>query len=296
VADLPLRTNPLTGERILVVPGRAGRPGATGRTTRAGEAATCPFCEGNEGLTPPEVDATAADGRSPDSPGWTVRVVPNKYPAVGGQEVVVHGPRHATSILDVPEDVLTAAVEMWNRRRGAHRQAGAAAVLAGINEGAGAGASLAHSHSQLVPFPTLPPFAQRAAEAFRGSCPLCALAGTADPVWQADGLRAVTPSWSRFPYELWLVPAVHTGEVGEPAALARMLREGVRRLTAVLGDGLSWNAALHAAPLAGGDWHWRLELTPRITVPGLIELGAGIWVNVVEPERAGEELRAASLP
>jgi UDPglucose--hexose-1-phosphate uridylyltransferase len=81
--------------------------------------------------------------------------------------------------------------------------------------------------------------------------------------------------------------------VREPDAVAAALRDVVERMFALLGEGLSWNAVLHEAPLAGGDWHWWIEVLPRITVPALIELGAGVWVNVVDPQRAAEELKAA---
>jgi UDPglucose--hexose-1-phosphate uridylyltransferase len=287
-----IRVNPLTGERVLTVPGRARRPGAIGRTTRVDAAAVCPFCEGHEDMTPPEVDAFGPPGRAPDTPGWTIRVVPNKFPALPGQEVVIHGPPHATTVLDTEEGVLEAAIEMWARRRAAHHES--AYLLAGINEGAGAGASLPHSHSQLVPYDELPPFMATAAEAFAGPCPLCPLTGgDANVVWDGGGIHAVCPDWARFPYEAWILPQEHDGTVQNAAALATALRQVVGRLFAVLGDGLSWNAALHDAPLACGNWHWWLEVSPRITVPGLIELGSGLWVNVSDPAQAAAELRQA---
>ena len=86
----------------------------------------------------------------------------------------------------------------------------------------------------------------------------------------------------------------HQATVEDAGALAAALRQVVSRLFAVLGDGLSWNAALHDAPLAGGDWHWWLEIVPRITVPGLIELGSGLWVNVSDPAHAAAELSTAT--
>ena len=155
---LDLRTHPLTGETVLVVPGRASRPGATGRTTRVGDAEHCPFCEGHESMTPPETAAFGRPAGAPaDSPGWIVRVVPNKYPAFPGHEVVVHGPRHVTSLGDLPPAVMETVMEAWRSRRAALLAGGAGYVLASVNEGAAAGASLDHSHSQLVPFPDPPP-------------------------------------------------------------------------------------------------------------------------------------------
>jgi UDPglucose--hexose-1-phosphate uridylyltransferase len=280
---------------VLFTPGRAGRPGATGRTTRVDDARDCPFCEGHEGLTPPEVDAFAEHERAPDTRGWTIRVVPNKYPALPGHEVVVHGSAHAVAIVDTAPGVLEQALLMWGRRRDVHRAAGSEVLLAGINEGAGAGASLPHSHSQLVPFAEAPPDQVRRAEAFAEGCPLCHLLGEADgrTVTEAEGLRALCPPWSRLPYELLVMPEQHAAEVGDREALARAVRTLAAKLRAVFGADLSWNAMLHEAPLTGGDWHWHLELTPRLTVWGLIELGAGVWVNVVDPLDAAATLRDA---
>ena len=65
--------------------------------------ARCPFCEGHERETPPEVDVDAAEGREHDTPGWKVRVVPNKYPAIPGHEVVIHGPEHLTALADASD-------------------------------------------------------------------------------------------------------------------------------------------------------------------------------------------------
>jgi UDPglucose--hexose-1-phosphate uridylyltransferase len=282
---------------VLIVPGRASRPGAMGRTTPVAPAADCPFCEGHESLTPPEVDADPSDGRRPDTPDWLIRVVPNKFPAQPGQEVVVHGPVHATSVLATAPGILERALAMWNRRRRAMLEGGAAYVLAGINEGAGAGASLPHSHSQIIPFGALPPFASVAAQAFAGACPICPLTAEGGGVVdRGEGLIALAPPWARMPYETWIVPERHDGLVDDPAALARAARGLLARLTALLGEGLSWNGALVQEPAIACSWHWRFEVTPRITVPGLIELAAGIWVNVVDPLRAAEDLRSASMP
>lgn len=278
----------------MIVPGRAGRPGAMGRTTRTSDAATCPFCEGHEGLTPPEVAAFGRAGGGPDTPGWKVRVVPNKFPAFAGQEVVVHGPVHVTSIGDVSTDVLETVVTAWNARRAYHRSAGAAWLLIGINEGAGAGASLEHSHSQLFPFDAIPPAGHRELAGFAEGCPLCER--QVNVVRERDGLVTFCPAWSRMPYETWIAPAAHEPNAQLDGALATALADAVARLRGVLGADLAWNAVVHDAPLAGDHphHHWHVELLPRLTVAAAVELGAGIWVNVVEPARAAGELTDAA--
>jgi UDPglucose--hexose-1-phosphate uridylyltransferase len=245
-------------------------------------------------MTPPEVLALGRDQGEPDTPGWTVRVVPNKYPAIPGQEVVVHGPAHAVSLTGVPPAALATAMQAWALRREHHRTAGAAHLLAAINQGAAAGASLEHSHSQLVPFAQLPPVAITHVRAFEGGCPLCAaIAGEHERTLRVvDGLRTFCPGWSRVPYELWLVPEDHTPEPADPPALAAGLLDAAERLERVLGSGIAWNAILHAAPLQNaGSYHWHVEILPRLTVQASVELGAGVWINVVDPDAATGELR-----
>ena len=280
---------------VVVAPGRSSRPGALGRTTRIADAATCPFCAGHEAMTPPEVLALGRPaGAAADSPGWTVRVVPNKFPAIPGQEVVVHGPAHVTAFAKLPEAVVREALVAWQLRRDHHRGAGAAYLLASINEGPAAGASLDHSHSQLVPFADVPPAVADEMDAFCDPCRLCAAiaAEAGRTIRRADGLVTFAPGWSRFAYELWIAPGRHDPDTPDAAALAPALLDAAGRLRAVLGADLAWNAVLHAPPLRGGDpYHWHLEIWPRLTVPASVELGAGIWVNIVDPDVAAAELR-----
>jgi UDPglucose--hexose-1-phosphate uridylyltransferase len=284
---------------VVVAPGRSTRPGALGRTTRIADAATCPFCEGHEAMTPPEVLALGRAGGGPDTPGWTVRVVPNKFPAIPGQEVVVHGPKHVIAFADLPAGVVTTALAAWNLRRCHFERAdaGPAYLLAAINEGPAAGASLDHSHSQLVPFAEIPPAVAAELPAFAPPCALCAAAAGEDArtVRLQDGLRTFAPVWSRFAYELWIVPEEHAAYPSDPAALAAALLDATRGLRAVLGDTLAWNAVMHAAPLRSDDpYHWHIEIWPRLTVAASVELGAGIWVNIVDPDTAARELRSGS--
>ncbi len=281
---------------VVIAPGRRTRPGALGRVSRLDAAATCPFCEGREELTPPETLALDRPAGAPaDSPGWSVRVVPNKYPAIPGQEVAVHGGVHALSVADVDPRIFERTMDAWAMRKAHHLESGAAWVLACINEGPGAGASLEHSHSQLVPFAEPPPtMVLEAAATRQGSCALCeTLSGEgARMVTERDGLVTFCPGWSRVPYELWIAPREHAESVDDGPALASALRDAIVRLRSLLGEDLAWNALLHDAPVGGG-FHWHVELLPRLTVPASLELGTGVWLNVVDPDVAAGELRSA---
>ena len=170
----------------------------------------------------------------------------------------MHGPEHITAFAELPGAIVTTALEAWRLRRAAFRvQAGGPAyLLAAINEGPGAGASLDHSHSQLRAV------RGRSRRRSRPRCPhsrrpcaLCAAAAGEDErtVRLEAGLRTfVCPRWSRVAYELWIVPEAHTGEPCDPAALTpRHCLTPPAGCSAVLGAELAWNAVMHAAPLHG---------------------------------------------
>src|SRR4029453_8051411 len=167
------------------------------------ELESCPFCEGREGRTPPEVLALPAEGREPDTPGWSVRVVPNKYPAFQRQEVVVHSPEHRRSISELGSAQLGLRAEAGDNQ--------GKTLFACINEGRPAGASLLHSHSQLVWLDSEPPVPK----AERGeTCRLCAYlelerAEGTRVVEERDALVLLCPYGSRSPYECLIAPVEH---------------------------------------------------------------------------------------
>jgi UDPglucose--hexose-1-phosphate uridylyltransferase len=166
-------------------------------------------------------------------------------------------------------------------------------VLASVNEGAAAGASLDHSHSQIVPFLDPPPRVVQEASAFRAGCPLCPLPGAV--VHEQEGLVAFCPPFARVPFETWIAPADHRPHAPLDAATGRALAGVVARLRGALGADLAWNALLHEGAPGDETFHWHIELWPRLTVAASIELGAGIWVNVVDPgDAAGELARVAA--
>jgi UDPglucose--hexose-1-phosphate uridylyltransferase len=278
---------------VAIAPARARRPGADApriEPLQPGELDECPFCEGREDRTPPEVFALPREGRTPNTPGWTVRVVPNLYPALERQEVVVHGPEHARSFSELNVGTLGAVAEAWQRRVAEAREEGFPYVHAIVNEGRPAGASLPHSHSQLIWLREPPPEAAAEAPNLRDDdCALCRLRdeqGGGSPLLVAErgGVSLIAAPAGRAPYEL-LVAGEHTPEPGESLLPAfELLGEGVRRLHALEGP-IPWNAWLHTGA------HWHFEVVPRLTVFAGLELGAGIWVNSLAPERAAEALR-----
>lgn len=231
----------------------------------------CPFCEGREDRTPPEVLALGRRGGDADAPGWRVRVVPNLFPAFPRQEVVIHAPDHVRSFAELDDGQVEAVAEAWTLRRLAGEADGLAYLHALVNEGRAAGASLAHSHSQLVWLDAPPPAVT--AEADEGLRELVTRGDLV--VAERDGCVAAVHPAGRTPYET----VISVGDALAPALL--VLRDLVRRLRAIEGP-VPWNAWLHPG---------HIELVPRLTVFAGLELGAGIWVNTVAPEDAAAALR-----
>ena len=228
-----------------------------------------------------------------DTPGWQVRVVPNLYPALERQEVVVHTPRHVRSVAELSDKELELVAEAWSSRATAARAEEFPYVHVLVNEGRDAGASRAHSHSQVVWLREPPP--EVVAEA-SGDCRLCAhltdeLAEGSRVLGERDGVVALMRWAGRVPYELLLAPIEHpTGSGFDspflPAVLG-LLAKSLRHLHAAEGGPVPINAWLHDGP------HWHLEVVPRLTILAGLELGAGIYVNTLDPGEAAERLRAA---
>ena len=261
-----LRHDAMTGRWVAIAPGRAERPGAAGPASD--DPASCPFCAGNEKLTPPE---TLRLGAGPT--GWRVRVVPNLYPALERQEVVIHGPAHVHSFGGLADATIDLVAEAWQRRAG--DEGGFCFPI--LNEGHGAGASLPHSHSQLAWLPAPAPLviAERGLPAVI-------------EVLERDGVTAGCPVASRAPYELLIAPSRAEADGLRSDLLApalRLLAELVRRLQRIRGEALvPLNAWLHDGP------HWHLEVFPRTTRLAGLELGAGVYIDSVAPESAAAEL------
>jgi UDPglucose--hexose-1-phosphate uridylyltransferase len=302
---------------VVIAPARARRPGAVRPQIADVEAdvAGCPFCAGRESATPPETFAIGPPGRPADAPGWWVRVVPNKFPAFGPwsdegdrtglfarraargrQEVVVHSPRHVRTFADLTGREVEQVAEAWQNRAAAAKEHGFPYLQALLNEGREAGASLAHSHSQLVWLEGEPPLVaqERVAQEAEGGCVLCrVLAEEIEQrmriVAERDGLLLLCPFAGRQPYEMLVVPRGHAEDPFDGPQLAvalGLLADGLRRLHAAEGPA-PVNAWLHASG------HWHLEIVPRLSVLAGLELGAGYFVNTLAPESAAGVLREA---
>lgn len=268
----------------------------------------CAFCAGNEAETPPEVWADRPGAGPADGPGWRVRAVPNKFPALapeeGVHEVVVNAPRHVVAFHELSDEEAARAVAAWRTRLQA-----VAADPRGLwpflflNQGAAAGASLAHSHAQVMGLPFAPPrLVARERAMAAHPCALCA--DFADDamsdrrVAEVDGLVAWCPAVPPLSGAVRVAPRAHLpGWDGpfDPAAVGRLLR----RLLGAIGTGLGAEAAnlwLHARRPGGPDtYHWHLDVVPRLGTLAGMELGAGVIAANRAPEAVAASLRGERL-
>ncbi|MDQ3283620.1 MAG: hypothetical protein M3Q69_19635 [Acidobacteriota bacterium] len=269
-----IRRHPITGEEVLFAPGRASRP----RAFHEEEIERCPFCPGHESDTPPELQ------RCGDP--WRVRAFPNKYPSIEGAEVIVESPVHGATFdaIEHADDV----VRVYADRYRAH--ANAAYVALFKNEGARAGASIPHVHSQLMPLPFTPPRVAREAAAFERAspCPLCAL--DARVIRETPSFRWLVPEPSSLPYQQWIVPKAHVSEVSTITAfaeLASLLRDASAAMLRIT-DAYNWMFLNFPRTSAA---HSYIELVPRVVAIAGFELGTGTFVEIIEPAAAARRLR-----
>jgi len=303
-----LRHDELTGEVVLVAPGRAARPHTTAPVA-GGDAATCPFCPGHESETPPEVERVG--GGEPNGPGWRVRVFPNLYPAVGGpeampgatgaHEVVVLSPDHHRTLAGLDDTQVVELVRVLRDRSRAHAAAGHTHVQVVVNEGRAAGASIAHPHAQVLALDFVPPAVVAALARFAAADRLVedhqgALDADGQVLARGDAAVWCAPG-SSAGFEMRLA-ALGTGRRFADASdddirdVALVLRDATRRLAGVLADP-PYNVVVYDAPTAGDDpYHWWVRIVPRLEVPAGFELGTGVLIEPVDPAHAAALLRS----
>jgi UDPglucose--hexose-1-phosphate uridylyltransferase len=319
-----LREDPLSGRLVAIAAGRAARPEAFLRDVGPPRGTMgCPFCPGNEHMTPPEVWADREPGSAANGPGWQVRVVPNKFPAFAGppaepnpngrlyrstpsagtHEVVIHSTDHYATLADLSDQRTALVLGAYRARLLAHRHDPFGSIVVIVNQGRTAGASLEHPHSQVIATAERPELVRAELERLAGpECAACAVAarerGGDRAVDDTDELLTICPWASSMPYEALLLPADHRPrfEEGDPAGdleIAGALGRLLRRFGGVVGRGAPYNLVLHSAPPGVDDFHWHLHLLPRLTTYGGFELATGIVINVVDPDQAAAGLLAA---
>ncbi len=330
-----LRKDPIIGRWVIISTERGKRPSDFLReSVQIKGAPNCPFCMGNEGKTPPEVLAYGRNGAGPNSPGWSVRVVPNKFPAlgiegdldrqgeglfdrmngVGAHEVIVETPDHQQTLATISEKgiegVLWAyrdrVLDLKNDRRFRY-------ILIFKNHGEAAGASLEHTHSQLIALPIVPKRVREEVDAAKRyfqekeRCIFCDMVRQEKQagvrvIAENDHFVSIAPYAPRFPFETWVLPKTHASSFENNqspiySSLARMMKDCLMRLDAVL-DRPAYNYVIHTSPIgeeSNEHYHWHIEMMPKLTKVAGFEWGTGFYICPTPPEEAARFLREAAV-
>lgn len=331
-----LRRNPINGQWVFIgVDNGLKNPEEFEREEHPGEEKKdCPFCPGNESKTPSEVSCDRPPSSPPNSTEWTTRVVPNLYPAlesggelvksgfgiydkmsgVGIHEVVIEHPDHTKQMADLTDQELGRVIAVYQERiQELAKDKRFQYVLIFKNYGFSAGATLEHSHTQLIALPVVPKIvreeikgAERYLE-YRDRCVFC------DMILQErrDGVRLLdenkyfvsfSPFFSRFPFEIWVLPKEHRPNFSELPGqdlihFTRLVRSALVRIKKRLKDP-SYNFMLHTAPLDGSGreaYHWHLEIIPKLIRVAGFEWGTGFYVNPTPPEDATKWLKEVTV-
>jgi len=284
-------------------------------------------------MTPPEVYAVRSSPGKPNGPGWTVRVVPNKFPAlqvegsldrrgeglydkmngIGAHEVVIESADAGLQFADLPvEQIQQVLVAYRERMLDLKKDKRLRYVLVFKNHGAGAGATLEHTHSQIIATPIIPRMVQEELDGARRYYELKERSVFTDILDQemaegngrrmvssTDRFVAIAPFAPRFPFETWILPRAHRSSyhtIDDPEEFlefARILKDTLQRLNVAL-DTPPYNFVLHTAPLGEDDlpyYHWHLEIMPKLTRVAGFEIGSGFYINPTPPEDAAQYLR-----
>lgn len=325
-----LRKDPISGRWVIIAKSRAKRPNDFEAAPETRADRFCPFCAGHEDATGSEILAYRHAGSQANREGWRVRVVPNKFPAleiegdlnkrgdgmydlmrgVGAHEVIIESPRHLSSTSDLKPHEIEEVLWVY-RDRLVDLKKDPRLVYGMIfkNVGAAAGASLEHTHSQLIVTPIVPINVWEemtgALEFFnyRGRCVYCdmvqqELTTEKRIVLDSPGFVAFCPFASRFPFETWILPKPHAShfenvQKHSVEELASVLRQTIAKIEAAL-DRPAYHYIIHNSPFDTGElahYHWHIEIIPRLTKPAGFEWGSGFYINPVGPEEAAAFLR-----
>jgi UDPglucose--hexose-1-phosphate uridylyltransferase len=330
-----LRKDPINGRWVIISTDRQKRPNdfRVERATIIGRE-QCPFCPGHEALTPPEVLSYRQNGGPANAPGWDLRVVPNKFPAlqvegtldregdgmfdrmngIGAHEVIIETPDHDRSLAAMSEPEIERVLWAYRERILDLRQDRRLRyILVFKNHGAAAGATLEHTHSQLIALPIVPDFVREEVEgarqhfAVKERCVFCdvvhqEIADTRRIVAENAEVVALAPYAPRFAFETWLLPKRHRARFEEAPrheyeSLSRLLKSVLQRLDRAL-ESPAYNLIVHTAPFADDVvdlFHWHVEIIPKLTRVAGFEWGTGFYINPTPPEESAKVLRGVRL-
>ncbi|RMF55435.1 galactose-1-phosphate uridylyltransferase [Candidatus Woesearchaeota archaeon] len=308
-----LRKDYLIERFVIIAEGRGKRPEQFKQEKKGEEkVGKCFFCPGNEETTPQEI------GRIPNGASWKMRWFPNKFPAVtnegnpdvmthntfftfasafGQHEVIVETPEHEKKLWDLSEEDLFQLFKIYKERtEELSKRSGVKYVSVFKNHGSEAGTSIVHTHSQIVAYNIIPPLVEEEFAAYKkfGECPFCGIISAEKDserrAYENEHAIAFCPYASRVPFEIWLMPKSHLPSItslddAQLKALAELLKKILAKLK---GLNAPYNYYLHYHP---ENFHFHIEVTPRITKWAGFELGNNTYINIMPPEKAAEFYR-----
>jgi UDPglucose--hexose-1-phosphate uridylyltransferase len=333
-----LRKDPIVGRWVIISTDRAKRPTDFARESVKMKGGFCPFCYGNEAKTPPEIQAYRPNqnGGQPqrDTSGWTVRVVPNKFPAlgiegnldrqaeglfdkmngVGAHEVIVENNEHNATLASMtPKNIEDVLWTFRDRILDLKKDRRLKYILIFKNYGEAAGATLEHTHSQLIALPVVPIYVAEEIEGakqyyiYKERCVFCDIARQETEsgirvVSENDDFLTIAPYAPRFPFETWILPKQHESAFENSSSrmfqnLAKSIRTLLNKANRVLDDP-PYNLVIHSSPTQDSNndhYHWHIEFVPKLTKVGGFEWGTGFYINPTPPEEAAKFLREASV-
>ncbi len=327
-----LRKDPIVGRWVIISVERGKRPtDFTSPSIKRKAGVFCPFCPGNEYTTPKEIMAFRPEGAGQS--GWTLRVVPNKFPAlqihgelqksaegmydrmngIGAHEVIIETPVHTESLstmsLSRVKDLLWA---YYLRLQDLKKDRRFRYVLIFKNEGEAAGATLEHSHSQLIALPIVPNLVREEFEAARKHydmkerCIFCDIINQEREdgrrvIFENEAYIAIAPFAPRTPFETWILPKEHQSSFrpinNDFLLLAPVLQRVLKQLDAAL-DIPPYNFIIHTSPFNEEEndfYHWHIEITPKLTKIAGFEWGSGFFINPVPPEESARFMREVKV-
>lgn len=325
-----LRKDPTIGKWVIIATERSSRPSDfKEEPEELTKMDTCPFCEGREDKTPPEILAIRPPGLPPNSKGWQVRVVPNKFPAltiegelgrrgigvydfmngIGAHEVIVETPDHSEAIENIPVERLENILWVYKERYlDLRKDPRLKYILIFKNKGKKAGASLEHTHSQLIATPVVPDIVKNELETglryyqYKERCLYCdiilqELEENKRVVFENVDFMAFVPFAAAVPFEIQILPKEHSSDfaemkLSEIKSLSETLKISLKMLTKAVPN-VSYNFYIHTSSLdnlAVPYYHWHIEIVPRLTQLAGFEWGSGLYINPVPPESAAEFL------
>jgi UDPglucose--hexose-1-phosphate uridylyltransferase len=327
-----LRKDPVSGRWVIISVERGKRPSDFGVRAHAKKGGFCAFCTGNEHTTPNEIISFRPDSSSPNTPGWTLRVVPNKFPAlrvegelnrtgegifdrmngIGAHEVIIESPDHNVTLSTMPiKSVEDALMAFYYRISDLKKDKRFKYVLVFKNEGEVAGATLEHTHSQLIALPIIPRAVEEEIELaknyynFKERCIFC------DIIHQEikSGVRVISenkdyivlaPFAPRSPFETLIFPKNHQSSFapdGKLSLLAQILQQTLRQIDKAL-DYPPYNMLIHTSPFKEENneyYHWHIEIKPKLSSTAGFEWGSGFYINPTPPEDAAKFMREAKI-